>query len=253
MLAELKSLFQRPLSEADLLRVAEGLIQRPPMTPDTYDLLVGMRGTADGASVIELWRREFRTMIATIGAEKTWGLQRSALLREIVENFTWTALWHAAQNVQHPEAWSGALQDAFPQMCNASPDACRSVLTQRWLMAVSTDAGLRTLAERLYAVEEMKQGELGFVELCHTRLQTDQVALRDRILMVTQDEPEAGAALTAWHDTEVVSILNDEWKFLDTIEDAVVTGSLDLERTREKVAALEARRAAAARLIMSPE
>ena len=89
MLGRLKGAFRRPLTEADLIRLAEKHLRRPPFPPDYYDVVASIRAQKDGGSLIDLWRVEFREKLVRIGGEVTWQLQRAVLLREIIDTVDW--------------------------------------------------------------------------------------------------------------------------------------------------------------------
>ena len=100
----LKRLLRREMTEADLLRGVEGLIANPPWPPEMRSALTEAKNS-DGRTFIEQWRGEIKTLIASIAAEKTWGLQRQSLIGFRVAAMSWLALHAIVKNEPRTALW----------------------------------------------------------------------------------------------------------------------------------------------------
>jgi hypothetical protein len=227
MLARLKGAFQRALTEADLLRVIEHRLMTPPMPQEWLDVLATIRAKSDGGSLTELWRDRFRADVKSIAGEPTWALQRARLLRRIAEAYGWTAFNAAMREATHQEAWLDTFKKAFPEAAAASPETSKSLITQHVIMAACTEACLEELGQAIYSVDKIKLMELQVLEAARRENQVLQTRLHDRILDAPTDDPELRDALIEWHDAHCVPLLNEEWRSLHAMEEAVVSGSFD--------------------------
>lgn len=154
-----------------------------------------MRAKQDGSSLIEHWRQQFQDTLARVSGELTWELQRAQLLREIIETFDWSALHAAAKDVRHPDAWVGRFKDAFPKAASSTPETCRWLLTQAWILAICAGACLHELGERLYGVDAMKRAELDLVEAALREIQVTQVHVLDDVFEDCLIDPSLREAL----------------------------------------------------------
>ncbi len=244
MLARLKGVFQRPMLEADLLRVIEYRIKTPPMPQDWLDALAKIRAKSDGGSLTDLWRHEFRADIKSIAGEATWALQRARVIRRIAESYGWNALSAATKEAINKEAWLDHFKAAFPKAEAASPETCEFLVMQRCILALCTEACLVEIGQALYNVNQLKMLELQVIESGHMETQSLQVRVHDRMLEMSKNDPELRAALFDWHDEHCVPLLNDEWRFLDALEEAVVSDSFDVEKAQRQGAEFRAKLAA---------
>lgn len=234
MLSRLKGAFQRTLSEADLLRVIEHRIKTPPMPQEWLDVLATLRAKSDGGSLTELWRDRFRADVKVIAGEPTWALQRARLLRQIAETYGWNALHAAMKESTHPEAWVNSFKEAFPKAESASPETCTFLVMQAFIMALCTETCLVELGQALYNVGEIKLMELQVLEAALRETQVLQARLHDHILEKSKDDPELRDAMIAWHDAHCVALMNDEWRSLDAMEEAVISDSFDSAKSQRQ-------------------
>lgn len=65
----------------------------------------------------------------------------------------------------------------------------------------------------------MKDLELEMLEASHTKTQSTQARIQDQMIEDSRGDPERRQALIHWHDTELVPLLNKEWRLLSALED----------------------------------
>ncbi|MBL0938511.1 MAG: DUF1819 family protein [Gemmatimonadaceae bacterium] len=247
MLARLKGVFQRALTEADLLHVIEHRIKTPPLSPEWLDVLATIRAKRDGGSLTELWRDRFRAKIREIASEPTWSLQRARVLRCIAETHGWTALHEATKEATNAEAWVDHFKEAFPEAAEASPETCNFLVLQHYVMALCTEACLVEIGSALYNVNQIKLLELQVLEAAHRETQVLQTRLRDRILTASRGDDDFRDALVEWHDEQCVPLLNAEWRSINALEEAVVADTFDVQKDARQAEALQEKLAAVLR------
>jgi hypothetical protein len=105
-----KRFLRKPMTVDDLLVVAGSLVANPPL-PDEIRTILIKHELADGRSWLDHWRTEMNQFIATIAKEKTWKLQRHALIKYRVSAADWMALYQAVQNEKRISLWKDFVKD----------------------------------------------------------------------------------------------------------------------------------------------
>jgi hypothetical protein len=154
-----KKMSNRPMSFSDLLRRSEKNIKNPPLPKEWRDLSATLVGKS-GVSNLDFWRTDYKSTLNEIAAEPAWSLQRAKLIGRILDWEGWRAARTASNGVKFVDAWKHLVEnnDAFKRAPKENWDV---LLTQIWLHALLSSACLMELGQQIYAIDNVKQNEIG--------------------------------------------------------------------------------------------
>jgi hypothetical protein len=237
-MAFLKSLLKKPLTLANLLQEGESLIRKPPLPPDLKASVLGVVGRS-GTNLLDYWRDYFKSQLGMIAQEQSWSLQRARLLKLILIEQGWRAAHVVAQTAQSTDSWSHLLNDV--EWANgAEKKQLKGLLLQRWLVAILSDACLRTVGARSYALDKVKEME---IELCYEfnkEIKSLDVSLLDMIhTAVTEYRDDDAHFIAAIKDDEINPIIRQQNNILVLLEDDIANGSVDVASIKAKISVLD--------------
>ena len=237
-MAFLKSLFKRPLTHADLLKETKSLIRNPPLPPDLKASVIGTVGRS-GTNLLDYWRDYFKSQLGMIAEEQSWGLQRTRLLKLVVLEQGWRVAHAVAQTAHSINSWSHLLNDA--EWTNgARKEQRKDILLQRWLIAILSDACLRTVGARAYALDKTKELELDLYYEFNKEIKSLDVNLLDLMNSAVAEYRDDDARFIAEFKDELVNpLIREQYKILALLEDDIANGSIDLADIQAKIGALE--------------
>ena len=237
-MAFLKSLFKRPLTHADLLKETESRIRNPPLPPDLKASVIGTVGRS-GTNLLDYWRDYFKSQLGMIAEEQSWGLQRTRLLKLVVLEQGWRVAHAVAQTAHSIDLWSHLLNDA--EWTNgARKEQRKDLLLQRWLIAILSDACLRTVGARAYALDKTKELELDLYYEFNKEIKSLDVNLLDLMNSAVAEYRDDDARFIAEFKDELVNpLIREQYKILALLEDDIANGSIDLADIQAKIGALE--------------
>ena len=204
-MAFFKSLFRRPLTHSDLLREARCLISKPPLPQDLKASIVGLVG-GSGVNLLDYWRDHFRLQLKTISCEETWSLQRAKLLKLVMTELGWRAVYTVAENAKSVDSWSHLFND--DEWTYGKPkEQWKNLLLQRWIIAILSDACLRTTGARAYALDRTKEADLDPYYEFDKAIKSLDVNLLDlmnlALLEYRDDDAQYAALALRWSDLDV--------------------------------------------------
>ena len=225
-MAFLKSLFKRPLTHADLLHASESLIRIPPLPPDLKASVVGVVGRS-GTNLLDYWRGYFKTQLGNIAEEQSWGLQRARLLKLVLLELGWRAVHTVAQTARSTDSWSHLLNDV-EWASGAKKEQLKGLLLQRWIVAILSDACLRTVGARSYALDKTKELELDLYYEFNKEIKSLDVSLLDLMnTAVTEYRDDDAHFIAAFKDDVVNPITREQYRVLALLEDHIANGNVD--------------------------
>jgi hypothetical protein len=241
MLAKLKGAFKRAMSQADLVRAIDHRLTTPPLPPEWREVLAATRGKADGTSLLNLWREEFRGTLDGIAAEPTWALQRARLLKGITNTYLWSAFHAAMKEAKFAESWIETVNNTYPKARGLSAESAARLVSQRTTLSACTEACLIELGEALYGIEQIKQAQLEVLAAAYRETQVLSVRINDRMNEDGVGDPELREALDAWYDEDVAPLMAAEWRTVDVMEEAILSDTFEVERFANHTEQLKAR------------
>jgi hypothetical protein len=251
-MAFLKSLFRKPLTQADLLQEGESLIRKPPLPPDLKAGVLEAVGRS-GVNLLDYWRDYFKSQLGMISQEQSWGLQRAKLLKLVILEQGWQAAHIVAQTAQSTESWSHLLND-IEWADGAEKKNLKGLLLQRWLVAILSDACLRTIGVRCYALDRTKELEIGICYEFDKEIKSLDVSLSDLMhTAVIEYRDDDARFIAAFKDDVVNPIIREQYKLLSLLEDDVANGSVDLASIGKKISSFNQRKAKLAEQIQSSQ
>src|SRR5579872_2252965 len=224
-MAFLKSLFKRPLTHADLLQEGEGLIRNPPLPSDLKASVLGVVGRS-GVNLLDYWRDYFKSQLKEISQEQSWGLQRTKLLKLVILEQGWRAAHVVAQTAHSTDSWSHLLNDA-DWASGVEKKNLKKLLLQRWLVAILSDACLRTIGARSYALDRTKELEIGLFYEFNKEIKSLDVSLLDLMhTALIEYRDDDARFIAAFKDDVVNPIIREQYGILSTLEDDIANGSV---------------------------
>jgi len=236
-MAFFKSLFRRPLTHADLLRETERLISNPPLPQEWKTTVVEVVGRS-GVNLLDYWRDHFKSQLRTISSEETWSLQRARLLKLVMTELSWRAAHTVAQNAKSVDSWSHLLNDV-EWTKGAAKEQWTGLLLQRWLMAILSEACLRTTGRRAYALDQTKEVELNLYYEFDRDIESLDVNLLDLMNSAVVEYRDDDAHFIAGFKDDVVNpMMREQYGILALMEDDIANGDVNIESMRAQIRSL---------------
>jgi hypothetical protein len=231
----LKSLLHRRFAYDELRQDADHFFVRPPLPPDLRDSLAKLRGKS-GDSLLDFWRRLFDEDVRMVCEAPTWQAQRAALLRAILRETTWRALWVAAKECRHTQSWAHLVEN--DPIIGKSEEAVRDgQLFQRYLLAVTTIACLTSIGRTRYGIDEQKVTETEVFYLFDLEIKRLDISILDYAMDLADAlDDETAHAIADFKDEEVNPIIHQQIESLSLAQEQIVQGRLDVQALRASVA-----------------
>lgn len=250
-MAFFKALFHRPLTYNDLLKSADKIITSPPLPADWKRLAAGWVGS-NGTSLLDYWRDYCKSQLKMIADEATWQMQRSRLLKLIMAERTWRAAYTVSQDAKHVASWSFMCKDADWAKNAANEKNLRLLLTQRWLMAVLSDACLIAVGIKSYGLDKAKDTELELHYVFHKEVKSLDVGVMEAMLdAVSEYRDDDAHLIAAFKDDHLAPLIREQYTLLAQLEDDVANSTLDIAWFASQLNALKQKQTELAALVSS--
>jgi hypothetical protein len=140
-----------------------------------------------------------------------------------------------AQNAKSVNSWSHLLNDV--EWAKGAPkEQWKSLLLQRWLMAILSDACLRTVGARAYALDKTKEVYYEFEK----EIKSLDVNLLDVINAAVDEYRDEDAHFIAGYKDDVVNpIIREQYRVLASLEDDIANGTVDIGSIKARIDALD--------------
>ncbi|MET4824714.1 MULTISPECIES: hypothetical protein [Bradyrhizobium] len=226
-MAFLKALFRRPLMYDDLLKSADRLITAPPLPADWKRLTAAWVGK-NGISLLDYWRDYYKSQLEVVAAEATWQLQKSRLLKLVMAERSWRAAYVASQGAKHVASWSFMCEGA-DWAKGADEHRLSSLLSQRWLIAILSDACLIDVGMKSYGLDRTKDLELELHYLLHKEIKSLDVRVMEAMLNAAEEYRDDDAHfIAAFKDDHLAPLIREQYTLLAQMEEDVVNGTVDI-------------------------
>lgn len=244
-----KKLLNRPLSFVALLRQSEKNIKNPPMPKEWRDLAASLVGKSGGSN-LDFWRTDYKSTLNEIAAEPTWSLQRAKLIARILDWEGWRAARTASNDVKFVDAWKHLVEnnDAFKRI---SKENWNALLSQIWLHALLSSACLMELGQQLYAIDNVKQNEIGLHYEYEKEIKTLDVKSSEQMLRYVEAyEDDNALALGDLKDEVLNPLIREQYRLLALMREDIIHGNIDPQEIQTQIQLLdEKKRSLAATLI----
>ncbi|OWV87454.1 hypothetical protein [Rhizobium sp. R693] len=237
----LKRLLKRPFSSADLLNLAAHNIAKPPLPPKMYEAAAGLVGKR-GVSLLDYWRDGFSVQLGEVAAQPTWQLQRSKLLRAVLTENGWCDVFACTNGIDSTDAWAHLVADleffqAFPK------DTWKTVLLQRYIIALLNAACLIELGHKAFALTKLKEIELKLHSEYYREILKLDFSINQMIAsLVDEEEDEQALRLADEKDNIINPLIADQYKLLALIAEQIANSEIDLSSLKAKMDAFDARK-----------
>lgn len=246
----LKSLFKTPLTSRDALGLLANLIASPPLPKEMYEAAAGLVGK-NGTSLLDFWRSGFKDQLTEITSERTWALQRSRLLRSVLVETGWRALFTSAKEQKHVEAWAH-LVDSNNYFSSFPKSSWSSILAQRHLMAILSGACFLHLGTKAYRVDNAKALELDLYLEYYKEILLLDLRVQGMALAAVDQYEDAEASRIAEIKDEVINpLLSEQYRVLHLMADQIANATLEVINIKVSMDALQARKHEIARQFTS--
>lgn len=247
-MAFFKALFHRPLTYNELLGETSNIITSPPLPADWKHLASGLVGK-NGMSLLEYWRDYCKTQLGMIAEEVTWQMQKSRLLKLIMMERSWRAVYVVSQEAKHVASWSFLCKDA-PWAKDMDERNLPLLLTQRWLMAVLSDGCLMALGMKSYGLNKAKDTELELHYLFHKEIKALDVGVIGALLDAVDEYRDDDAhQIAAFKDDQLAPLIREQYTLLAQLEDDVANSTVDIAWFSSRLNAVKQKQAELAALI----
>lgn len=226
-MAFFKALLHRPLTYNDLLSDASNIITSPPLPADWKHLASGLVGK-NGTSLLDYWRDYCKSQLEMIAQEGTWQMQKSRLLKLVMMERSWRAVYVVSQKAKHVASWSSFCKDAHWAK-DVDEKHLHALLTQRWLMAILSDGCLMALGMKSYGLNKAKDTEIELHYLFHQEIKTLDVRVMEAILDAVQEYRDDDAHdIAAFKDDHLAPLFREQYALLAQLEDDVANSAVDI-------------------------
>jgi hypothetical protein len=240
-MAFFKKLFNRPMPSADLLRRSEENIKNPPLPKEWRDLAASLVGKSGGSN-LDFWRTDYKSTLNEIAAEPTWNLQRMKLIARILDWEGWRATRTASNDVKFVDAWKHLVEnnDAFNR---APKENWNALLSQIWLHALLSSACLMELGQQLYAIDNVKQNEIGLHYEYEKEIKTLDVRSIEQMLKYVESyEDDNALALGDLKDEVLNPLIREQYRILALMREDIVNGNIDPQEIQRQMQILDEKR-----------
>ncbi len=247
-----KKLFNRPLSSAALLRQSEKNIKNPPLPKEWRDLAASLVGKSGGSN-LDFWRTDYKSTLNEIAAEPTWSLQRIKLIARILDWEGWRATRMASKDVKFVDAWKHFVEnnDAFKRSSKENWDV---LLSQIWLHALLSSACLMELGQKLYAIDDVKQNEIGLHFEYEKEIKAlDVKSIEQMLKCVESYEDDNALSLGDLKDEVLNPLIREQYRLLALMREGIINGNIDPQEIQTQIQLLDKKKRSIAATLIEPQ
>ncbi|NEK17516.1 hypothetical protein [Rhizobium leguminosarum] len=237
----LKRLLKRPLTSADLHRLAGHNMMKPPLPKAMFEAAASLVGKS-GVSLLDYWRKAFSIQLDEIAAQKTWQGQRARLLKLVLTEQGWCDVFASTNDIEAPGVW-GHLVSEVELFTAFSKEHWKGILLQRYIIALLSAACLEELAAKIYAFSRIKKLELDL----HSEYYREILKLDLQINMMIDEmvdayDDEEALELAGVKDDVINPLIADQYKLLALVAEQIANSQIDIASVKEKIDAFDVRK-----------
>ncbi|WP_051559201.1 hypothetical protein [Allorhizobium undicola] len=237
----LKRMLKRPFTPTELHAMAAHHLAKPPLPEAMYDAAAGMVGKK-GVSLLDHWRSSFSIQLDEIAGQKTWQAQRAMLLRIVLVEEGWSDVFACTNDIVTVDVWAHlvAENDMFKQFPRES---WKSLLLQRYILALLSAACLTELGTKNYGIDSTKQLELRLHSEYYREILKLDLQLGQMIRQLIDDYDDGNAMSVADLKDDVINpIIADQYKVLALIAEQIANSQVEINSVKAKIDALDAKK-----------